>query len=54
MTENTTGAADVPFIVHESDMTRAERTNKRLMKATAAAFAALIVTNAAWIVSRRK
>lgn len=54
MTEEKTkrGPEPVPFIAYESAMARADRTNKRLLVATAAAFAVLIATNAAWIVRR--
>ena len=55
MTEEKTtrGPASVPFFAFEAAMARAYRTNKRLLMATAAAFAALIATNAAWIVRRK-
>ena len=41
--------ASIPYFVHEGEMTRMERTNKRLWIALLVIFAALIATNAAWI-----
>lgn len=39
----------VPYIVHEGDMTRLERTNKRLWILCLVMFLALVITNAGWI-----
>lgn len=39
----------VPYIVHEGEMARMERMNRRLWIVILALIAALIVTNAAWI-----
>ena len=41
--------ASITYFVHEGEMTRMERTNKRLWIALLVIFAALIATNAAWI-----
>ena len=41
---------NVPYIVHEADMARMERTNKRLWIVVIILIAALLGTNAAWIV----
>ena len=43
------GPDHVPFIVHEGDMARQERTIKRLWIVAIATLAALISTNAAWV-----
>ena len=40
---------DVPYIVHEGAMARAERTVKRLWVSTIILLIALIATNAGWI-----
>lgn len=42
-------AATVPFFLHENEMTRMERVNKRLWIAMLVIFVALIGTNAGWI-----
>lgn len=42
--------AVIPFAVHEHDMTRLERDNKRLWLVVIILIAALIATNMAWIV----
>ena len=39
----------VPFVVHESERTRMERTNHRLWILCIALLVALLVTNAGWI-----
>lgn len=39
----------VPFIVHEAEMARQERTIKRLWIAALIILAALVSTNAAWV-----
>lgn len=39
----------IPYIVHESEMARQERTVKRLWILCIIMFVALVVTNAAWI-----
>lgn len=44
-----TDVKDVPYIVHEGAMARAERTVKRLWISTILLLIALIATNAAWI-----
>ena len=41
---------NVPYIMHEADMARMERTNKRLWIVVIILIAALLGTNAAWIV----
>lgn len=40
---------NVPYIVHEGDMTRLERANRRLWILCILMFLALVVTNAGWI-----
>ena len=40
---------NVPYIVHEGEMARMERMNRRLWIVILVLIAALIVTNAAWI-----
>lgn len=40
---------DVPYIVHESDMARQERTIKRLWVICIMLLLALLITNACWI-----
>ena len=42
--------ATVPFFVHEGEMARADRTNKRLWILTVILILALIGTNAGWII----
>ena len=39
----------IPYIVHEADMTRMERTNRRLWVLAIILIVALIGTNAGWI-----
>ena len=39
----------IPYIVHEADMARMERVNKRLAITTGATVVFAILTNAAWI-----
>lgn len=39
----------IPYIIHESEMARQERTTKRLWILCIIIFAALIATNAGWI-----
>lgn len=41
---------NVPYIMHEADMARIERANKRLWILLIISLAALIGTNAAWVV----
>ena len=41
--------AEIPFFVHEADMARLERTNKRLFIVVLVLILALIGTNYAWI-----
>lgn len=41
---------NVPYIMHEADMARMERANKRLWIVVIILIAALLGTNAAWIV----
>ena len=43
-------AATIPFFVHEGEMARAERTNKRLWILAVILILALIGTNAGWII----
>ena len=40
---------DVPYIVHESDMTRLERTNKRLFISLLISIIFLFLSNVAWL-----
>lgn len=40
---------DVPYIVHESDMTRLERTNKRLFMSLLISIILLFLSNTAWL-----
>ena len=40
---------DVPYIVHESDMTRLERTNKRLFISLLISIILLFLSNVAWL-----
>lgn len=46
---NNNGAPSVPYIVHEADMARQERTIKRLWILCIVMFLALVVSNAGWI-----
>lgn len=39
---------NIPYFVHEGDMTRMERSNKRLFVVIIILIAALILTNGAW------
>ena len=41
--------ADVPYIVHEAAMARAERHTKRMFTALLVAIALIVVSNAAWL-----
>lgn len=41
--------AEIPFFVHEADMARLERTNKRLFIVVLVLILSLIGTNLAWI-----
>lgn len=40
----------IPFAVHENDMTRLERSNRRLWIVVLVLIAALIISNLAWII----
>lgn len=40
----------IPYFVHEGEMARAERTNKRLWIALIVIFLAFVLTNVGWIV----
>lgn len=40
----------IPFAVHENDMARSERSNRRLWIVVLVLIAALIISNLAWIV----
>lgn len=40
----------VPYIVHEGDMARLERSNKRLLIALAIALTVMLLNNVAWLV----
>jgi len=40
----------VPYIVHEGDMARLERSNKRLLIALIAALTVMLLNNIAWLV----
>lgn len=40
----------VPYIVHEGDMARLERSNKRLLIALAIALIIMLLNNVAWLV----
>ena len=42
--------AQVPFFVHEGEVTRLERINKRLWIAVLVVFAAFVLSNLAWII----
>lgn len=46
---NNNGAPSVPYIVHEADMARQERTIKRMWILCIVMFLALVVTNAGWV-----
>ena len=46
MNENVT---TIPYVVHEGDMSRMERINKRLWILCIVIFLALVITNAGWI-----
>ena len=46
-------SAQVPYFVHEGEMCRAERTQKRLWVVIIILIIALIGTNAGWIIYRR-
>lgn len=48
--EITTGAADVPYFVYESEMCRQEAICGRLILLAAFVFAAFVASNAYWIV----
>ena len=41
---------NVPYIVHEGDMARLERSNKRLLIALIAALIVMLLNNIAWLV----
>lgn len=43
-------AVTIPFFLHENEMTRMDRVNKRLWIALLLIFVALIGTNAGWII----
>lgn len=47
--ENAMQPADVPYIVHESDMARLERTIQKLWIALVLLIVLLVGTNAAWL-----
>ena len=47
--ENKTNLPDVPYMVHEDDMARLERTVKRLWILTIILIVSLLGTNAGWI-----
>lgn len=47
--ENKTNLPDVPYLVHEDDMARLERTVKRLWILTIILIVSLIGTNGAWL-----
>lgn len=42
--------ANVPFMVHESDMARSERSNRRLWLAVILLIVAMLASNLAWII----
>lgn len=50
MNDDARNIADVPYILHEAEMARQERTIKRLWILSIIIFLALIGTNAGWIV----
>ena len=41
--------AEIPYFLHEGEMCRLERINKRLQIACCIAVAAIVLSNAAWI-----
>lgn len=41
---------NVPYIVHEGDMARLERSNKRLLIALIAALVIMLLNNIAWLI----
>ena len=41
---------NVPYIVHEGDMARLERSNRRLLIALIAALIVMLLNNIAWLV----
>lgn len=41
---------DIPYIAHEAEMARAERTQKRLVKIIIILIALLVATNFAWLI----
>lgn len=41
---------NVPYIVHEGDMARLERSNKRLLIALIAALVVMLLNNVAWLI----
>ena len=43
---------NVPFIVHEGDMARLERSNRRLLIALVIALIVMIINNVAWLVHK--
>lgn len=47
--ENKTNLPDVPYMVHEDDMARLERTIKRLWILTIILIVSLLGTNGAWL-----
>lgn len=49
MNENKT-PENVPYIVHEGDMARLERSNRRLLIALAIALIVMLLNNVAWLV----
>lgn len=46
---NDSKVPDVPYIIHEAEMARQERTIRRLWILCVIIFAALIITNGAWL-----
>ena len=40
----------IPYVVHEGDMARLERSNRRLLIALAIALAIMFLNNVAWLV----
>lgn len=41
---------NVPYLVHEGDMARLERSNKRLLIALIAALIVMLLNNIAWLI----
>lgn len=41
---------DVPYLVHEEDMVKLERSNRRLLIALAIALVVMFLNNAAWLI----